>query len=510
MKQSIKKIGIGISICTLLMSSVGFAQEKKGQEVNFTVGKLQYQVGENMIELESAPFIKDGRTMLPIKYVAQVIGIESKNIKWNEMDQTITIFKGNDIIQMTLGKNDLMVGREKVMMNTAPEMRRGRTFLPVSYIAKALDIDMKWNEEKQTITFTIDKNEKEFIKEEEAFEYDYDKLLAKALKASKDLRKKEMLVDKAEELKDDATDQFKATNTIPSQMANNPDINGKKNLTYRNFRGQQVGVQKAEKDLEVQKEKIAYDVQNAYYEILKSQKNHQLAKSAMDFKRQMMNNTNARYNQHMVSEIENNMAKRDYEESKKTYDMSEKALDLSYEKMNYLAGLDPNERYTLKDKIEFTQIPEVDLNLNTHIPYKISTSPQIWALEQHIDLAQLGMDLFVFNYDGHYESQKIDVETLRVDLKNLKQAYEENLRKLHTGLEVLKKQHDTTLIAYEKAQDDLKLARVNVEVGTGIEIQRQGAQLKVEELKNKLDEIVMEYNQKAILYEKPWLFSEVM
>lgn len=512
MHKQIKRIGISASILTLLMGGVAIAGEKAMNEVKFTIGKPQYTIGDTVKDIDTIPYIKDGRTMLPVRYVAEIVGLEEKDIEWNPAKKTVTIFKGNSIIQMTVGSNVMIIDGQKTVMDTAPEIQGGRTMLPVGHIAKALDIEMKWDSIEKTISVFTENKMKETEKQTTVtWDYNYDQLLEKALKSSKNLKKMEMLVEKAEELKDDAVDKFKKTNSIPKGMINQAPAEDKiefwdnKNLVYRNLRGQQVALEKAEKDVEVMKEEIAYNVRTAYDELLKAYKDQKLAEQALELKRDLMNHTKLRYNQKMVSEIENNKAKRDYEEAKKNYEMSVKALDSAYEKLNYLVGLNPEERYTVNDQIEFTQIPEVDLNLDSHIPTMIHKSPQIWALEQKAELGQLGLDLFVFNVDGDYEATKIDVATTKIDLANLKEAYEENLRKLHTALQVLQKQYESTMIAYEKAQDDLKVAKLNVAVGNGIPVEVKGAKLKVEELKNKLDGIMMDYNEKATLYQKPWL-----
>lgn len=484
------------------MTHGAMAEAKGLTEVKFTIGQPKYTVGDTVKDMDAIPYIKDGRTMLPIKYIGEVLGVEEKNIEWNPAKQTVTIFKEDGIVEMTVGSKRMMINGKEKEMDAPAELKGFRTMLPLTHVAELFGAKVQWNPEEKTVTILKEEETKEAQEEAKlAWDYDYDQLVEKALKNSKDLRKAQMLVDKAEELKDDAVDKFKTTHTIPTTWANAD----KKNLIYRDLRNQQVAMTKAEKDVEVAKETIAYKVRTTYDALLKAQKNKNLAEQALGLKQELMKHTQLRNKQQMVSEIETNRAKRDYEEAKKNYEMSVKALDLAYEELNYLVGFKPEERYTIEDKIEFVEIPEIDLNLNSHISRMLEKSPHIWALEQNIDLGQLGLDLFVFNVDGDYEATKIDVETTRIDLSNLKQAYEENLRKLYTSLDVLQKQYEATMFAYEKAQDDLKVAKLNIAVGNGIPIEMKAANLKVEELKNKLDEIVIDYNDKATLYQKPWL-----
>jgi hypothetical protein len=73
----------------------------------FTIGSTTYTVVEAGVAVEKtmdvAPYIKDGRTYLPVRFVAEALGVSADNIIWDPVNATVTIFKGDRIAQMTIG-----------------------------------------------------------------------------------------------------------------------------------------------------------------------------------------------------------------------------------------------------------------------------------------------------------------------------------------------------------------------------------------------------------------------
>mgnify|MGYP000893584281 CR=1 FL=1 len=121
-------------------------------KVSFTVGATEYTVGEDVAVADAAPYIKDGRTMLPVKYVAYALGIEPQNIKWDQATKTATIL-GDRVIQVKVGSKELVVNGAVLQMDTAAEVVDGRTFLPIAWVASALNVPYTWEDATKTVTF---------------------------------------------------------------------------------------------------------------------------------------------------------------------------------------------------------------------------------------------------------------------------------------------------------------------------------------------------------------------
>ncbi|MBP3887776.1 MAG: copper amine oxidase N-terminal domain-containing protein [Cellulosilyticum sp.] len=123
-------------------------------KVIFTLGKTTYQNGETIKVMDAAPYASSGRTMLPIKYVAEALGISGENIQWNHTTKTVTIL-GDKRISLCIGSQTMTVDGEKIMMSTMPEVVNGRTFVPVAEISRALNVETNWDHITKKVTFTI-------------------------------------------------------------------------------------------------------------------------------------------------------------------------------------------------------------------------------------------------------------------------------------------------------------------------------------------------------------------
>ncbi|NLM13207.1 MAG: copper amine oxidase N-terminal domain-containing protein, partial [Epulopiscium sp.] len=122
------------------------------QKATFTVGSVDYTVGEEVATADVAPYIKDGRTMIPVKYVAYALGIDPSNIKWDQATKTVTIL-GDRVVQVKIGSKDLVVNGAVLTMDAAAEVKDGRTFLPISWVASALNVPYSWDDATKTVTF---------------------------------------------------------------------------------------------------------------------------------------------------------------------------------------------------------------------------------------------------------------------------------------------------------------------------------------------------------------------
>lgn len=130
------------------------APEKDG--IYFMIGKKEYDIVKDGVStsktLDVAPYISKGnRTMLPIRATAETLNM---NVAWNAKTYTATLTSKDKskpkTIVLTIGDKMLLVDGKKVKLDSAPEIKGGRTFLPVAQIANALNMKTSWNENTQT------------------------------------------------------------------------------------------------------------------------------------------------------------------------------------------------------------------------------------------------------------------------------------------------------------------------------------------------------------------------
>lgn len=125
---------------------------KAGEAVKFTIDGTTYKVGDVEKTMDVAPYIKDGRTMMPIRFVADAVGVNESNIIWNNDTRTVVIIKGDRVASIVIGSNVLTVNGTEIPMDVAAEIKDGRTMLPLRFVAQALGAQVAWDEATRTVT----------------------------------------------------------------------------------------------------------------------------------------------------------------------------------------------------------------------------------------------------------------------------------------------------------------------------------------------------------------------
>ncbi len=121
----------------------------------FKIGANSYTVNGAVYNTDAAPYIKDGRTFLPLRYFANAVGIADSGIAWDPATQEVAISKGGNMVQVTIGSTTMLINGKGVTMDAAPEINNGRTCLPVAQVAGALGVTATWDATSQTATVTF-------------------------------------------------------------------------------------------------------------------------------------------------------------------------------------------------------------------------------------------------------------------------------------------------------------------------------------------------------------------
>lgn len=137
---------IVITIC-LLLPVPALAEGRVGV---FTVGSTEYLVDGQAGYMDVAPFIQDGRTFVPVRYAAAVMGVPEENIAFN--NGLITLTEGSKVVELRSGSNLMTVNGVNIKMDVNVLIVEGRTMLPVRWVGLALGADVAWDGSSRTVT----------------------------------------------------------------------------------------------------------------------------------------------------------------------------------------------------------------------------------------------------------------------------------------------------------------------------------------------------------------------
>lgn len=116
----------------------------------FKLGSTDWYLNDEPQTMDVAPYAKDGRTYLPMRYVAKALGIPDTGILWKA--GTATFISADRVVSVTIGSNVMTINGAPVPIDAAPEITNGRTMLPIRWVATAFGINVDWNAETQEVT----------------------------------------------------------------------------------------------------------------------------------------------------------------------------------------------------------------------------------------------------------------------------------------------------------------------------------------------------------------------
>lgn len=119
--------------------------------VKFIVGRNIYTVGERTNGMDATPYIENGRTYVPVRYLGNALGAETK---WEEETKKVTLYKGSIEVNLIINSNDIIINGQSKEIDVAAVERNGRTYLPARYVAEAFGYQVMWDEESQTVSIS--------------------------------------------------------------------------------------------------------------------------------------------------------------------------------------------------------------------------------------------------------------------------------------------------------------------------------------------------------------------
>lgn len=147
--------------------------------LRFTIGSNGYYVNGQSKMMDATPIVREDRTLLPIRFVAEALAAE---VRWDATERKVTINRDNDVVEMWIDNPTARVnGEYRPIDPQNPKVKPfiippGRTVLPLRFISESLGCQVNWDEERQEVTVLLEKAaEKERPKTELCLEYTFEK-----------------------------------------------------------------------------------------------------------------------------------------------------------------------------------------------------------------------------------------------------------------------------------------------------------------------------------------------
>lgn len=138
-----------IAIDNIMLSTAAEVKEPTRAKIEMNIGQTSASVNGKGIKLEAAPLIQQGSTYVPLRFVSEAMGAE---VLYDEKTRKVTVLRGSQMIEMTIGKKDYMLNGVRYTSEVAPFTRNGRTLIPVRLFSEKLGFKVGYDEKVKKVT----------------------------------------------------------------------------------------------------------------------------------------------------------------------------------------------------------------------------------------------------------------------------------------------------------------------------------------------------------------------
>jgi len=456
-----------------------------------------------------SPVIEKGTVLVPMRAVFESLGA---SLKWEAESQTVKAEKGDIEIQLKVGSYFAQKNGEAVKLMTPAIIVNDSVLVPLRFVSEALGAEVYWDQLNRSAVINtgekVENSVSEVKEEDKAVNstLTYKQAFEAALKNSIAYKNAQADIERSEEVRNKAAENFFFT---PIGTGNGPDDALAASMAIGVARAD-VAWQMAKKQLSVEGDKLAYNVLKAYQEILKKEQEKEFADLGLKRARKQAEITNFKYVSGMVSQFEQDQAQNTLREEIKKAEAAAKALTDARQKLNSLLGVSEDKVYELLDKPKLVKLDMDEEGLGVHINRMTSDSTAAWLADQNVKLAEMTLNLYVFNDPSNpnpYRAVQIDLDKARNAAADTKKQLADSTRALYYNIKQLEDQYEILQTNLAKAEDSLKVLRLRYDLGMATESELLDAEYQVAQLKNNLYSLAIQHEQLKTAFAMPWVLG---
>lgn len=116
-------------------------QEGEEKTYKFYIGKSYYEVlnmGESKkVKVDVAPMIEDNRTLLPMRLIAEILGLD---VKWDEDKRLASFTKEGRLVKVQIDSSEIEINGVREKLYSKVKIENNRILLPITNISKAFGL----------------------------------------------------------------------------------------------------------------------------------------------------------------------------------------------------------------------------------------------------------------------------------------------------------------------------------------------------------------------------------
>ncbi|WEG16630.1 copper amine oxidase N-terminal domain-containing protein [Alkalihalophilus pseudofirmus] len=112
---------------------------------------VKVMVDGHVVELDVPATIKEGRTLVPVRGVFELLGLD---VAWNQQQRTAEITGDNNLVKLTLGNQTAVVNGQTAQLDVPVSMVDNRLLIPLRFVAEQFEYGVDWNQASRTVHVT--------------------------------------------------------------------------------------------------------------------------------------------------------------------------------------------------------------------------------------------------------------------------------------------------------------------------------------------------------------------
>lgn len=111
--------------------------------IRLTLGDVSALVNAETKTLDTPPFLRDDRTFVPVRFLAESLGAE---VFWDDSTKTASFVKNGTTVRLTIGANTAYVNDEPRTLDATIFLENDRTYAPLRFVAETLGAAVEYRE----------------------------------------------------------------------------------------------------------------------------------------------------------------------------------------------------------------------------------------------------------------------------------------------------------------------------------------------------------------------------
>lgn len=144
MKRSKRIISLFLSLLVLLSTFNVFAVRHPVKDIPLN-GII---VNDHIVYSDVYPYIKNSRTYVPIRFIAEELGYD---VKWDGANKKVIMKNGNTNVELTIGSNKMKVNGKVLTLDAPAEIKDERTFVPLRAIAESFGEKVDYSKDYKAV-----------------------------------------------------------------------------------------------------------------------------------------------------------------------------------------------------------------------------------------------------------------------------------------------------------------------------------------------------------------------